>query len=389
MDFFAEIGKADCCGCRACEQICNHNALRMECDEEGFLYPVLDDQKCVDCKLCEGVCPIKNNITRQDLSPLVYAAKNNNADILMKSSSGGIFSVIAAKVLSLEGVVYGAAFDTEMNLRHLRVSSPNDLYRLRGSKYVQSDVGNTYVQVKEDLKKGLYVYYTGTPCQIAGLRLFLRKEYSHLLTSDLICHGTPSQKLFSKVAAQMEIRKDAKLTDHLFRDKSLIGWSCSSTSFFLRKEKTMRIRYAPLMKAYFNAFIKGDIMRMVCYSCPFSNEKRVGDITIADFWGVEKFHPNFPHPRKGVSLVMVNTKQGEAFWNLCADSIFSIQSELRYALLSNANLQEPTPFTSQRNDSYKLAFKNFQLFLDRYSSPHPLKEYLMTVLRMIRYRIMR
>lgn len=254
--------KHDCCGCRACEQACPKQAIVMETDSEGFLYPRIDAGKCVNCGLCNRVCPIETG-SGSAAHPLgVFAAQCHDDDILRNSSSGGMFSLIATYVLEKGGTVYGAAFDGEMYLRHIRITDKEMLCDLRGSKYVQSDIGNTYTQAREDLKNGLPVYFTGTPCQIQGLKLFLRKDYDKLLTTDLVCHGTPSYKIFANTMHHIEEKRQGKIFRYLFRDKKVGGWSCSSSSSAFRRFKDNKEVFLPRsndMSAYYNAFISGSI----------------------------------------------------------------------------------------------------------------------------------
>lgn len=357
--------KKDCCGCRACEQICKHSALTMFVDEEGFLYPVFDQKKCTDCKLCEKVCPIANASSVLNKEGMVLAAKNNDKETLLKSSSGGIFSIIANSVLNQGGFVYGAAFDDKMILSHIRVSTAADIAPLRGSKYLQSDTRTSYSQVKKDLKEGNQVYYVGTPCQIAGLKLFLRKEYENLITSDLVCHGTPSQKIFSTIIASIEKEKRGKIIDYAFRDKNVFGWSCSSSAMYLKGTKTHHLNYDYNMQTYFNAFMKGHLTRDVCYSCPYARKERVGDITLADFWGIDRYE-DIPDLKEGVSLLLLNTQKGKEWWKMHRGEFYFIKSKIEYAISYNQNLSSPTPYSEDRKKAYKMAFENYPSFVKKY-----------------------
>lgn len=369
--------KSLCCGCRACEQVCSRRAITMQIDEEGFYYPELNFSQCNSCGLCEKVCPISNSFSVLHQESKVYAVQNLDKETLKKSSSGAVFSVIAQKVLQADGVVYGAAFDEEMILSHIRISDVNDLSKLRGSKYLQSNTGNTFEQTKQDLKQGKQVYYTGTPCQIAGLRLFLRKDYDNLITSDLICHGTPSQKIFSTVLSQIEKEKQAKIVQYSFRDKAINGWSCSSSSSSIKKEeKTKYLPYNLNMQAYFNAFTAGHLFQRVCYECPFSKAERVGDITLADYWGIRLYHPEFPNINEGVSLVLLNNEKAISFWNTCTDNVFQIESDIKKAQERNTNLREASPYSQEREIAYELAFNQYEIFRTKYLPPKALRHKL-------------
>lgn len=225
LKYIVTGNKDYCCGCRACELSCHAAALSMKPDEEGFLYPVFDESRCVDCGLCERVCPMGDPVLPTDGPAEVYAAKSRDEKLCMSSSSGGLFSEIALHVLEKSGVVFGAAFAEGGSVRHVAVESVGDLGLLRGSKYVQSDLGDSYSRVRAFLKAGRWVYFVGTPCQVAGLLKFLRGGHDHLLTSDLVCHGVPSQKMFAAYKDWEERRHGGRIRAFSFRN--LEGWGPS------------------------------------------------------------------------------------------------------------------------------------------------------------------
>ena len=360
--------KYDCCGCRSCEQICSKHAIEMKADEEGFLYPHVSLDKCIECGLCNKVCPIENPCKSEDHPLHIFAAQHKDSAVLQASSSGGIFTLLAEGVLRQNGTVYGAAFDKNMYLKHIKINNIGQLDLLRGSKYVQSDIGQTYLQVKEDLNVGKMVYFTGTPCQVQGLKLFLRKNYDNLLTSDLICHGTPSYKIFANTLKHIEQERKGKVFSYSFRDKNVGGWSCSSSSSYRdsKSQKNIYLKYDRNMAAYFQAFIEGQMMRYVCYKCPFCHIYRSGDITLADCWGIHRFRPDFPNITNGVSMVLINTEKGYTTWNsLCAET-YNIPIEEKDAIANNANLRRPTPMPPQRTDCYVNAFEYYSKFLKAY-----------------------
>lgn len=221
--------KVECCGCQACYNICPKNAIEMVADEKGFKYPKVNKDKCINCGLCEKVCPILNKKTIEN-EPKVYACYNKNDEIRMKSSSGGIFTLIAEEIIKRDGVVCGAAFDEQYGLSHQFVESIEDLEKLRTSKYFQSSIEDTYRKTKEYLLNGRYVLFTGTPCQIEGLLSYLGKQYDKLYTQDIICHGVPSPKVWRKYV-DYRLSIDKKIPQSInFRDKKQQGWR---TIFFI------------------------------------------------------------------------------------------------------------------------------------------------------------
>ena len=357
----------DCCGCRACEQACAHHAIYFKENDEGFLYPLLDTSKCVDCGLCERVCPMmKANLVQQEEGQ-AYVAQNTNEEDLKTSSSGGGFVAFAKYVLSQGGVVYGAAYQDGAKVKHLRIENCSDIEKLKGSKYVQSDIGDSYLRVKTDLQNGRLVYFVGTPCQVAGLKLFLRKDYDNLITSDLICHGTPSPKIFQNTVNHIEKKLDADFVNYSFRDKRVRGWSCSSSSYKNHSTgKLIYLNYSKDMEAYFKAFISGHLMRMNCYHCLFANTHRCGDITLADFWGVREYMSDFPTIHRGVSLFLVNSEKGSKLLDDLKGRFILRSIQMNIAVETNANLKHPTPFAKEREYSYHLAFDNYSAFLDKY-----------------------
>lgn len=368
IKYVSTLEPKDCCGCEACIQICGHHALKMEENEEGFLYPKIDMDACVECHLCEKVCPMENMEKTLNEKGKALAIQYKKTEDLALASSGGGFIAIASLIIGQGGVVYGAAFDKNMELNHVRVDKTSELKQLQGSKYVQSNIGQTFKNIKRELCEGKEVYFTGTPCQVAGLKLFLMKTYDNLLTSDLVCHGIPSQKIFRNTFEHMERKYDAKITDYSFRDKTIRGWACSSSSSYKRNTdgKSFKVKYSKDMEAYFEAFIAGDLMRMNCYYCPFARNERVGDITLADFWGVRKIFPDFHDIYRGVSLILLNTGKGKRLFDNIRNTFYVRAVDLAVASASNRNLHVPTPLTDRRKTSYSQAFNDYKDFLDTY-----------------------
>jgi len=301
--------KNACTGCEACSNICPVNAIKMLPDNEGFLYPEIDYAKCTNCGLCFKICPANSSdvIERGLSNPLVYAAWNKNDIIRNQSSSGGIFSLLAEKTIETNGAVFGASFDQDMVVNHILVKNKEDLQKLRGSKYVQSRIGNSYSVAKDLLNKDVHVLFSGTPCQIMGLYAFLQEKPDTLYTCDLICHGVPSPKVLADYLKELEKEYGAKATKISFRDKSS-GWSRPTFVVeFSNGQKYKEFFYEK--DAYGKGFGLNLFLRPSCYICKYSNIPRVSDITLGDFWGIEKHMPNLDY-NKGISIVLLNTEKG-------------------------------------------------------------------------------
>ena len=302
--------KHDCCGCEACKQICPKGCITMQVDEEGFCYPEVDSTACIDCGLCERACPVLIPSTKESLGiPTAYAAVVNDEKLREKSSSGGIFTLLAEETLKTGGVVFGAAFTEDFRaVYHCSIENCADLDKLRGSKYLQSRIGDTYIQVKQVLDTGRQVLFTGTPCQVEGLKAFLRKDYDNLFCMDIICHGVPSPLVWAKYVSLKEQEAGSAVTQISFRHKRY-GWKKFAIMmiFLNAGEYVCWHGDDPFMKV----FLQNLCLRPSCYQCKFKKENRVSDITVADFWGIENVRPEMDDG-KGTSLVVVHSPKGAA-----------------------------------------------------------------------------
>lgn len=316
--------KSDCCGCAACVQRCPKQCISMQEDEEGFLYPAVDKESCIDCGLCEKVCPILSP-SSPHLPHYIYAAKSKDEHIRKHSSLGGVFTLLAEQTINAGGVVFGARFDEKWDVVHDYSETLEGLSAFRGSKYVQSSIGQSYKQVESFLRGGRLVLFSGTPCQIAGLKRFLRKDYENLTTVDFICHGVPSPKVWrmylkETVARQCEKNtvsphpisgKNALVEGILFRDKCL-GWKKFSFALTLSTtlgsgEKNSVLLSEPIDKNIFmRGFMSNLFFRPSCHFCAYRELRSGSDITLADCWGIHHVYPDFDDD-KGISLCIVKS----------------------------------------------------------------------------------
>lgn len=357
-----------CYGCQACVQICTHNVITMTPNEEGFIYPLINSAKCVDCGLCEKVCPTQvepTDLIFNATPQKVYALWNKQLSERLKSTSGGAFFLLADKFLDEGGIVYGVDFDEDLIAYHRRIDNRNELHRLRGSKYIQSDINTTYEQAKSDLQAGKKVLFSGTPCQIAGLKLFLRKTYDNLVTIDLVCHGTPSPKIFKEHKHYIENKYDDKLTDFKFRAKEKTGWR-SYAKYIFKQSKSVRFFWGK--DYYCHAFHSGYLNRESCFTCQFSRSQRVGDITLSDFWNGEKYSKELKRQRKfGFNLVMCNTIVGQKWIDSISDKAERRIFPVEYAIQGDVRLRHTEPRPSFRSEAYKICQeKGYKYMVDMY-----------------------
>jgi len=337
--------KEKCSGCHACYSVCPTKAIEMVEDEKGFKYPVIDQQKCINCHLCEKTCPIINKKI-VDNEPKAYSCYNKNNEVRSKSSSGGIFTLIASKILEKNGVVFGASFNNKFMVEHIYVEKEEELYKLRGSKYLQSIIGDSYKQAKKFLEEGRYVLFTGTPCQIEGLLSYLNKDYEKLITQDIICHGVPSPKVWNKYLEYRE-KEDGEIPLEInFRSKEN-GWKNYNLKF---RYNGREYKNNQNTDKYMQAFLKNVSLRESCYNCSFKKINRLSDITLADFWGIEKVKPKM-FDDKGTSLVIVNSKKGNKLFNSIQDEIVKEEININEAIKYN-----PSMITSFKPDKNREKF---------------------------------
>lgn len=351
---FYNLPESACYGCQACAQICPSGAINMKEDDEGFLFPHIDSDKCIECNLCEKTCPTQLNVIESlfhKTPDYVDAAWEHNIEDRLESTSGGAFFAIALKWLENGGIVYGAGFDDKLNVRHIRISDTEELKRLRGSKYVQSDVSDSFKLVKNDLKQGVKVLYSGTPCQIAGLRSFLKKNYDNLLTIDLVCHGVPSPLIFKEHLKYQERKYNSQLIDYKFRHKKRTGWrSYIKYIFSTKNSKAVNIGNDYYAFCFYNSYIN----RRSCFQCKFSCSTRIGDITLSDFWHAENKCKKLRKIRKyGFNMVMCNTQKGRDAYTSSMEKLNYITLPIQVAIDGDVRLRHTESAPAERETIFK------------------------------------
>lgn len=323
--------KEKCCGCMACYNICPKNAIQIKEDKLGFKYPVIDRAKCIDCGLCKKVCPTLRK-SEKIATPQAYACINKNAEVRLASSSGGIFTLLAECILKQGGVVFGASFDKDFNVEHICIESKEKLEKLRMSKYVQSNINNTYKEARKLLNQKKTVLFTGTTCQIEGLVNYLGKDYENLYLQDIICHGVPSKVVWNKYKEYRKLKDGQEPETIKFRNKE-DGWKDFNIKFSYKKGKYKGNQNTDI---YLQTFLRNYILRESCYNCQFREKHRSSDITLADFWGVENILPEM-YDNKGTSLVIVNTDKGKKLFQSVKESMEYKEVEIKEAVKYNAS----------------------------------------------------
>lgn len=301
-------GNQACCGCTACKTVCPKQCITMSEDAEGFLYPKVDASLCIDCQACVRVCPF-HNPAKEEKPQSVYAALNKNEEIRRDSSSGGMFTILAEKVIKDGGVVFGARFTDDWRVEIVPTETIDGLAAFRGSKYLQAQMGSSLVLAKKYLQEGRKVLFSGTPCQIAGLRHYLRKDYDNLLAVDFVCHGVPSPKVWKMYLDEVSKASQRAISDIKFRDKPQ-GWKrFNFTLSYNESNKSYTISSYNGDNHYMRAFLSDMILRPSCYNCQAKCGRSKSDITLADYWGIDQVHPNMDDD-KGTSLLIVRTEKG-------------------------------------------------------------------------------
>lgn len=381
------IDKKDCCGCGACVQKCPKQCISFQEDNEGFLYPIVNETICIDCKLCEKVCPIINKLKPQELPKTLIALKHIDEKIRKTSSSGGAFTAIASKIIKNGGVVFGAQFNHNWKVIHSYTETIAGLDAFRGSKYVQSEIGNSYKEVELFLKSDRIVLFTGTPCQVSGLYNFLQKKYDNLYTLDFVCHGVPSPGVFrwylqeelnrsanlnnkntipippirSIPKEEIKLPKGIKIQNIYFRDK-INGWKKYNFSLHLTKslengeKESLIFSNNTLKNSYLYGFISDIYLRPSCFKCPTKSLTSSSDFTIGDFWGQEFYFPEFDNDT-GVSAVIPNTPKAKDFIN-GLDNVLLLQKPFNIFLKYNPSIAQSATITTAKKIIQKKFWHN-------------------------------
>lgn len=375
--------KSNCCGCHACYNSCPQNAIIMEEDEKGFKYPKINENKCTNCGFCEKVCPILNKRKIAN-DPKAYACINKDENIRENSSSGGIFTLIAKEIINMGGVVFGTKFDSNFNVIHSYTSLEEELYKFRGSKYVQSIIGDNYKIAKSFLEAGKYVLFTGTPCQIEGLLAYLGKKYDKLFTQDIICHGVPSPKVWRKYLDYRKHKDEDRPLSINFRNKDN-GWSSFNLKFTYESKSYKK---SQVEDKYMQAFLRNVCLRDSCYKCSFKKINRLSDITLADFWGIQRVKPEL-YDNKGTSLVIVNSEKGKELFESIKENIIQEEVNIEEALVGNTAMLTSAVVDKNRVKFFENLDKlDFSVLVNKYTEKPSLMLKIIVLLKKIAKRIL-
>ena len=370
----------NCTGCHACFSACPKSSISMQSNYEGFLFPVINKELCVECGLCEKVCPVISYKSNKITNRKCFAAVNTNDAVRLSSSSGGMFTILAEKVIDEGGVVFGAKFTEDFNLVHSWTDNKEQISEFRGAKYFQSVIGDSYKECKKFLDSGRKILYIGTPCQIAGLQSFLRKLYDNLLLAEIVCHGVPSKLLWDTYKDYISKNTDSNLKSFSFRNKTE-GWLNYKLFATFDNNKSYSANHEKDL--FMNLNLSNNCLRNSCYTCQFKNNNSLADLTLGDFWGINKIKPEL-FDNKGTSLVIVNTLKGENFVSNLSDcDIHELQ--LEDCIIFNPSVVHAAKKGEYRNSFYKmLNSTSFPKFAKKYGVKKDFRYYLRVMKRGIK-----
>lgn len=357
-----KVDYSKCTLCKVCANVCPKGCIKFNYEKDTFLYPVINFTECIKCNLCEIICPILNNNKKKSMRK-IYAAKANNNDIRINSSSGGVFTILALNILEQNGVVFGAAFDNDFNVRHIPIEKEENLFMIQRSKYIQSNMNNIYNEVYNNLEMDKKVLFSGSSCQVAALRNYLKKEYDNLILVDFICHGVPSYKVFREYIKILEKKYKSVAKEINFRDKSK-GWKNRSLKILFENRKCYSEQWE--YETYMQGYLKNMYLKESCYKCNFKNMTSGSDITLGDYWGSEIFDEEIDDD-KGLSLVITNSARGAKLFNHTKELLFTKEINLDEATKYNQHLYKSSEINPNRDNFlnyfkkglYKKAFDKF------------------------------
>ena len=345
----------ECCGCSACYNVCPVNAIKMELDDHGFIYPKINEDVCIHCNQCKTVCPILNtpNISKDSK---IYGGFKKDLEQRIQSSSGGLFSSLAEYVLDCGGIVYGVSFDSNQLVHHIAIDKKKDLYKIKGSKYLQSKIDKCYSEIKKLLIEEKLILFSGTPCQIAGLKSYLKKEYTNLITVDVVCHGVPSSTVWLEYLKTLESKSKVEYVN--FRNVSN-GLSKATVDYYGNNEIVYQEEYKNGI--FMKGFIKNLYTRPSCFHCKFKGIERCSDITIGDFWSVKEYYPEIADDY-GTSAIIVHTEKGEEILEKISDQLKLWSSTKDKIILWNECIVQSTKFNEKSVEFYE-RYKNENIIL--------------------------
>ncbi len=361
--------KENCSGCGVCKAVCNENAVTMQPDSYGFCYPQIDTKRCVLCGKCRSNCHFINKSVSRNLFESVFAVQSKDSEVLKKSQSGGLFAELAKSILNSGGTVYGAAFNDLFEVCHIRIESAKRLYKLQGSKYVQSKTEDIFRTVKDDLDNGMQVLFSGTPCQVAALYSYLGQKNELLYTVDIVCHGVMAPSLWKNYLDFIK-KKYGEITRADFRDKSF-GWQVHNETFIIGKQKIKKNIYRKI-------FYKNVLLRPSCYSikndryitaCKYAGMSRVSDITIGDFWGIKNETAFFKNPDLGISLCIINNQKGNCLFEMIKQNVIYQRRDISEASAKQPHLScidDGVPIEDVETARQMYAKKGFMYIASKY-----------------------
>ena len=379
-----EVASKDLCtGCTACASICPQKCICMTEDIDGFTYPkIANEALCISCGACEQICPILNQIEHKEFLTKSYAALSKSDLLRMESSSGGIFSELSKIVIQSRGIVYGASYDKNNSVEHIGVDNIDDLGKLRGAKYSQSNLGNSFLTIKKQLDSGINVLFSGTPCQIGGLKAFLKKDYENLLCIDFVCHGVPSPLVWKKyVNYRAKIDDNSNSPDYINLRNKESGWSKYSYSVEFHYTSGKRYICNNSEDVFMKLFVNNYILRRSCSACHFKGYGRFSDITLGDFWGIWDINSEMDD-NKGTSLVLINSLKGEELFRSASGNIKSSQVTLEQASIMNPSLlQSSHPHSSRDKVLSEIIQNGFETVIPLFQSNQSVKTLLPVKIR--------